>query len=221
MKSGIHPQFYTDTVVKCSGGHSWVTGSTQKEIHTDVCSICHPFYTGEQRIIDTAGQVERFMKRASAQAQFAPRPSEEDKRAKKDQRRATPAPPVAQKPAVELPAAAMEVEPAMPEMPVAEMRAPQPIGMEPASVMETPEPIAVPSVPMEESVPVAMEMPAVAKPAKRARAKLTAKKPAAKKVAKVKTFRRNISTKAKPATKSSAARKKPAAKKSAPKKAKK
>jgi large subunit ribosomal protein L31 len=49
--------------VICSCGNTWITGSTVEEIRTDVCSACHPFYTGEQRIVDTAGQVERFMKR--------------------------------------------------------------------------------------------------------------------------------------------------------------
>lgn len=63
MKKGIHPEYHTNVQVICSCGHSWVTGSTRAEIRTDVCSHCHPFYTGEQRIIDTAGQVERFMKR--------------------------------------------------------------------------------------------------------------------------------------------------------------
>ena len=63
MKQGIHPKFYPNARVSCSCGFSWVTGSTLPEIRTDVCSHCHPFYTGEQRIIDTAGQVERFMKR--------------------------------------------------------------------------------------------------------------------------------------------------------------
>ncbi len=63
MKKGIHPEFYPEAKVSCSCGASWVTGSTRPEIRTDVCSKCHPFYTGEQRIIDTAGQVERFMKR--------------------------------------------------------------------------------------------------------------------------------------------------------------
>ncbi len=63
MKVGIHPDYVQNVPVRCSCGNSWVTGSTKAEIRTDVCSKCHPFYTGEQRIIDTAGQVERFMKR--------------------------------------------------------------------------------------------------------------------------------------------------------------
>ena len=63
MKAGIHPTYYPNARVICSCGATWTTGSTVEEIRTDVCSTCHPFYTGEQRIVDTAGQVERFMKR--------------------------------------------------------------------------------------------------------------------------------------------------------------
>lgn len=63
MKADIHPQYYPTARVICSCGNSWLTGSTTPEIRTDVCSACHPYYTGEQRIVDTAGQVERFMKR--------------------------------------------------------------------------------------------------------------------------------------------------------------
>lgn len=63
MKADIHPQYYPTARVICSCGNSWLTGSTVPEIRTDVCSACHPYYTGEQRIVDTAGQVERFMKR--------------------------------------------------------------------------------------------------------------------------------------------------------------
>lgn len=63
MKANIHPTYYPNARVVCSCGATWTTGSTAPEIRTDVCSNCHPFYTGEQRIVDTAGQVERFMKR--------------------------------------------------------------------------------------------------------------------------------------------------------------
>jgi large subunit ribosomal protein L31 len=65
-KSGLHPTYYSDARVVCACGNSWTTGSTQKEIRTDICSNCHPFYTGEQRIVDTAGQVDRFMRRLQA-----------------------------------------------------------------------------------------------------------------------------------------------------------
>lgn len=63
MKKDIHPKYYQDTVVKCACGETWMTGSTQKELRTELCSNCHPFFTGEQRIVDTAGQVERYMRR--------------------------------------------------------------------------------------------------------------------------------------------------------------
>ena len=63
MRANIHPTYYPAAKVTCSCGATWLTGSTVPEIRTDVCSTCHPFYTGEQRIVDTAGQVERFMKR--------------------------------------------------------------------------------------------------------------------------------------------------------------
>lgn len=63
MKADIHPKYYPAARVICSCGNSWITGSTLPEIRTDVCSACHPYFTGEQRIVDTAGQVERFMKR--------------------------------------------------------------------------------------------------------------------------------------------------------------
>jgi large subunit ribosomal protein L31 len=63
MKADIHPKYYPAAQVICSCGATWLTGSTVPSIRTDVCSNCHPFYTGEQRIVDTAGQVERFMKR--------------------------------------------------------------------------------------------------------------------------------------------------------------
>ncbi len=63
MKDKIHPKYYPQARVICACGNTWITGATQPEIRTDVCSACHPFFTGEQRIVDTAGQVERFMRR--------------------------------------------------------------------------------------------------------------------------------------------------------------
>jgi large subunit ribosomal protein L31 len=70
MKEGIHPTYYPDAQVICACGNSWTTGSTQKVIRTDVCSQCHPFYTGEQRIVDTEGQVDRFYKKLQARQQY-------------------------------------------------------------------------------------------------------------------------------------------------------
>jgi large subunit ribosomal protein L31 len=63
MKEGIHPTWYPEAVVTCACGNTWTTGATVPSIRTDICSNCHPFYTGEQRIVDTEGQVDRFMKR--------------------------------------------------------------------------------------------------------------------------------------------------------------
>jgi large subunit ribosomal protein L31 len=63
MKENIHPAWYPEAQVICACGNTWVTGATQPELRTDICSACHPFYTGEQRIVDTEGQVDRFMKR--------------------------------------------------------------------------------------------------------------------------------------------------------------
>ena len=62
MKEKIHPRYVEATIV-CSCGNTWKTRSTKESVHLDVCSKCHPFFTGEQRIMDTAGRVERFKKR--------------------------------------------------------------------------------------------------------------------------------------------------------------
>lgn len=59
MKSGIHPD-YVNTNVICGCGNTFQTRSTQKEIRVEICSACHPFYTGQQKLLDTAGRVERF-----------------------------------------------------------------------------------------------------------------------------------------------------------------
>ena len=71
MKEGIHPKYYPEATVVCGCGNTWTTGATQEQIRTDVCSACHPFYTGEQRIVDTAGQVERFMRRLEKKVELA------------------------------------------------------------------------------------------------------------------------------------------------------
>lgn len=62
MKAGIHPK-YVEATVTCACGNSFKVGSTKPMLKVDVCSKCHPFYTGQQRILDTAGRVERFRKR--------------------------------------------------------------------------------------------------------------------------------------------------------------
>jgi len=70
MKPNTHPTYYPDATIICACGNTWKTGSTKKVIHTDVCSNCHPFFTGEQRIVDTEGQVDRFYKKLDAQKQY-------------------------------------------------------------------------------------------------------------------------------------------------------
>jgi len=66
MKPNIHPTWYSEANVVCACGNTWKTGATVAELRTDICSACHPFYTGEQRIVDTEGQVDRFNKRLQA-----------------------------------------------------------------------------------------------------------------------------------------------------------
>lgn len=63
MKNSIHPTFYTNTTVSCACGNKFVTGSTVQEIQTEICGSCHPFYTGKQKLVDTAGTVDRFHQR--------------------------------------------------------------------------------------------------------------------------------------------------------------
>ena len=63
MQSKIHPQFHEDTIVTCSCGNTFTTGSTKKNINVEVCSKCHPFYTGEQKFLDTKGTVDKFLQR--------------------------------------------------------------------------------------------------------------------------------------------------------------
>jgi large subunit ribosomal protein L31 len=69
MREGIHPTYFTNARVVCTCGNSWLTGSTKEEISVNICSACHPFYTGEQRIVDAVGRVERFVKRLEARQQ--------------------------------------------------------------------------------------------------------------------------------------------------------
>ncbi len=72
MKKGSHPNFYPDAQVICACGNTWTTGSTRKTIHTEVCSKCHPFFTGQQqRILDREGQVDRFYKKLQARQAMA------------------------------------------------------------------------------------------------------------------------------------------------------
>ena len=91
MKKDIHPTYYPDAKVTCACGNTWNTGSTKKEIRTEVCSKCHPFFTGEMaRIIDIEGQVDRFYKKLQA------RQSHADAKKAREQERVSPDRPVAE-----------------------------------------------------------------------------------------------------------------------------
>jgi len=82
MKPDIHPTYYTDTKVTCACGNTWTTGSTRKEIRVEICSKCHPFFSGEmQRIVDIEGQVDRFYKKLQARQEYV-----DDKKAREASR---------------------------------------------------------------------------------------------------------------------------------------
>lgn len=235
MKPGIHPTWYPDARIVCACGNTWTTGSTKKETHIDVCNNCHPFFTGEQRIVDTAGQVERFMKRVSAKEKIAATlPPPEDKRAKKDKRDHKP--PVTVETKIEspaqLPLAVAEEEkpvvPVTPELPAVETVTSEPVAELPAMEMqpEAQAPTSIEVVSVEELaesvVPAQVEQTPIAtvekpiaemKPAK-AR-KVAAKKPAAKK-----PVAKTTKPKAKAAAKPKASVKKTAKPKAAAKKKK-
>jgi large subunit ribosomal protein L31 len=68
MKPNIHPTYYPNAKVTCACGNSFTTGSTMPELHTETCSNCHPFYTGKQNLLDTAGVVDKFKKRVATAA---------------------------------------------------------------------------------------------------------------------------------------------------------
>ncbi len=65
MKPKIHPTWYPDARVHCACGNTFTTGSTRKEIAVEICSACHPLFTGQQKLVDTAGRVDRFNQRAA------------------------------------------------------------------------------------------------------------------------------------------------------------
>ncbi len=63
MKDGIHPEYYVDATVICVCGNTFKTGSTMKEVRVDICSACHPYFTGKQKLVDTEGRVDRFRRK--------------------------------------------------------------------------------------------------------------------------------------------------------------
>lgn len=71
MKKDIHPKYYPEAKIICACGATYQTGSTQPEIHVEICAACHPFYTGKQKLVDTARRVEKFQERLAKQAGVA------------------------------------------------------------------------------------------------------------------------------------------------------
>jgi len=71
MKKGIHPKYHAKATAKCSCGHTFTIGSTVRSVTTDLCSQCHPFYTGKQKLVDTAGRVDKFRARQEAAKKVA------------------------------------------------------------------------------------------------------------------------------------------------------
>lgn len=82
---GVHPQFYENAKVTCVCGHTFTTGSTQKEIHVEICAACHPFFTGEMKYVDVQGRVEKFEKQRQKAAKIK-KLQQKRKRKKKEQK---------------------------------------------------------------------------------------------------------------------------------------
>ena len=80
MKEAIHPKYH-DVTVRCACGATWKTRSTKQELHLEICSSCHPFFTGKQKLLDTEGRVERFMKKYGAQTSESRKKAEKAKKA--------------------------------------------------------------------------------------------------------------------------------------------
>ena len=87
MKAGIHPEYH-EVEVRCACGATWTTRSTKPDLHLEICSNCHPFFTGRQKLVDTEGRVERFTKKFG-QVTVASRKQQEATRKKKGGARAS------------------------------------------------------------------------------------------------------------------------------------
>ncbi len=91
MKQGVHPTYYPDAQVICACGNTWTTGSTKKVIRTEVCSKCHPFFTGQQqRLVDREGQVDRFYRKLQARQTYV------DQKRSREESKTSPNRPVAE-----------------------------------------------------------------------------------------------------------------------------
>jgi large subunit ribosomal protein L31 len=92
MKKTIHPQVYTDALVKCACGNTFTTISTQKTLTVEICSACHPFFTGQQKFVDTEGRIDKFAKKAklAEQKKAAEATKKAGKKAKQSNQAAQP-----------------------------------------------------------------------------------------------------------------------------------
>lgn len=88
MKKEVHPKYYPNCKVSCVCGNTFVTGSTEPEIKVELCSACHPFYTGKQKLVDTARRVEKFAAKVSAKSENADKKGKKVKRAARAAERA-------------------------------------------------------------------------------------------------------------------------------------
>ncbi|HEX7018216.1 MAG TPA: 50S ribosomal protein L31 [Patescibacteria group bacterium] len=91
MKSGIHPTWYHNATVTCACGNTFTTGSSQESLQVDICSACHPFFTGEMKFVDTQGRVDKFMQKmqAAQQKQAALQAKAQQKQGKKAEKAET------------------------------------------------------------------------------------------------------------------------------------
>ena len=87
MKKNTHPKWYPEAVVTCVCGHTFKTGSTQPHIQVEICSKCHPFYTGKMKYVDTMGRVEKFQKKQKKAVTRKKQKAEEKKKQKAEEKR--------------------------------------------------------------------------------------------------------------------------------------
>lgn len=83
MKKDIHPTYYPHAKVRCACGQTFIVGSTKETIETEICSACHPFYTGKEKLVDTAGRVEKFRKRLSKKVSVGLAPTKKPRKTNK------------------------------------------------------------------------------------------------------------------------------------------
>ncbi|MDP3996910.1 MAG: 50S ribosomal protein L31 [Candidatus Andersenbacteria bacterium] len=88
MKKDIHPKYYTEASVICSCGNTFKVGSTEKAINVEVCSACHPFYTGKKKLVDTAGRVDKFKKKLE-EARVSKAGAKDKKKANKSKKKSS------------------------------------------------------------------------------------------------------------------------------------